>query len=218
MWSERRQTQRSTVKSHLCQAPKQATPICDVRSQDSGSFVGVSNRERQEGFSGARDVLILCLAPLTWMWTHWAVHRWTRFCMNVLFELSFLKKGPECNLWKKCDRKNNSCVPTTRKTLRVSVTEWYPPPPRLGGEESEVRRHDFQSYSVICCWKSLGSLAPLHLTFSAAEQMGWNRLHDLGEKIPPSYLFQWRWNRISCSSCLSSDLLIEEWSSSLVSS
>lgn len=53
------------MKSHLCQAPKQATPICDVRSQDSGSFVGVSNRERQEGFSGARDVLILCLAPLT---------------------------------------------------------------------------------------------------------------------------------------------------------
>lgn len=60
-WSERRQTQKRTVKSHLYQAQKQAKPICDVRSQDSGSFVGLSNWEGQEGFRGAGDVLILCL-------------------------------------------------------------------------------------------------------------------------------------------------------------
>lgn len=61
MWNERRQTQKSTVKSHLYQAQKQAKPICDVRSQDSGSFVGASHWEGQEGFRGAGDVLILCL-------------------------------------------------------------------------------------------------------------------------------------------------------------
>ena len=49
------------MKSHLYQAQKQATPICDVRSQDSGSFVGVSTWEGQEGFRSAGDVLILCL-------------------------------------------------------------------------------------------------------------------------------------------------------------
>lgn len=61
MWSARRQTQKTTVKFRLYQAPKQAKSVCDVRSQDRGSFVGFRDREGQEGFRGAGDVLILCL-------------------------------------------------------------------------------------------------------------------------------------------------------------
>lgn len=48
LWNERRQTQKSTVKSRLYQ--NQAKSICDVRSQDSGFFVGPGDGEGQEGF------------------------------------------------------------------------------------------------------------------------------------------------------------------------
>lgn len=63
MWSKRRQTQKSTVKSHLYQARKQTKSICNIRSQDSGSFVVLSDWEGQEGLRGAGHVLILCLGP-----------------------------------------------------------------------------------------------------------------------------------------------------------
>lgn len=53
---QRIQTQKSTVKSHLCQAHNQAKPICDVRSQDSGPFVG----QWLEDSRGAAQVLSLC--------------------------------------------------------------------------------------------------------------------------------------------------------------
>lgn len=63
MWSKGRQTQKSTVKSHLYRAQKQTESICNIRSQDSGSFVVPSDWEGQEGFRGASQVLILCLGP-----------------------------------------------------------------------------------------------------------------------------------------------------------
>lgn len=74
MWSKRSQTQKSTVKSHLCQAQNQARPICDVRSQDSGPFVGGCGWEGLEGSRSAGNALILCLGATYTMWTNWAVH------------------------------------------------------------------------------------------------------------------------------------------------
>lgn len=62
MRSEGRRTQKSTVKPHSYQAQNQAESVCgDVRSQDTGSFVGLADWEGPEGCRGAGDVLILCL-------------------------------------------------------------------------------------------------------------------------------------------------------------